>query len=63
MSVLGNRAAPFGDRHDAAMDLGRFSDAEVLACLEAVMVDPSEDADLVDVCRESIEEIRQRLQE
>ena len=60
ISVLNYRAEPFSDRHDAAMDLGEFDDADALACLQAVLSDPSEDADLVDVCRESIDEIRAR---
>ena len=40
MSVLQDRAAPFGDRHDAAMDLGAFDGPEVEAALIAVACDP-----------------------
>jgi hypothetical protein len=63
ISVLLDRTAPVGDRHDAAMDLGTFDEAAVLVALIEVASDAQEDELILDGCGESIAEIwaRQRM--
>src|SRR5204863_9158536 len=50
ISVLLDRGAEFGDRDDAAMDLGAFDDQSAFDALLAVATDPTEDSDLHDTC-------------
>ena len=52
--------APFGDRSDAAMDLGAFDEPEAVAALNRIVDDATEDPDLVDQCRESLLDIQRR---
>lgn len=60
ISVLQDQSAPFGDRDDAAMDLAAFDEPGALLALESVADDPATDRDLVESCRDSLVEIRQR---
>ena len=60
ISVFLNRMAPFGDRSDAAMDLGAFDEPEAVAALNRIVDDATEDPDLVDQCRESLLDIQRR---
>ncbi len=60
ISVLLDRKAPFGDRHDAAMDLGASDQPEAAAALNQVADDATEDPDLVEECRESLMTIEDR---
>ncbi len=62
ISVLLNRLAPFGDRSDAAMDLGAFNEPEAAAALNQIADDATEDPDLVAECRESLMDIRHRTE-
>ena len=57
ISVLLDRAAEFGDRDDAAMDLSAYPSASVENALLKVACDPSEDADLQEACGESLAEL------
>ena len=60
VSVLQDRSAPFGDRHDAAMDLAGYDDPEVVEALTKVKEDPSEDTEIVEEAAQSLLEIRRR---
>lgn len=60
ISVLLDRLAPFGDRSDAAMDLGAFDEPEAAAALKQLAEDATEDPDLVEQCRESLMDIEHR---
>ena len=57
ISLLLDRTAEFGDRDDAAMDLGTFDQLEVVSALATVAADPTEDDDLVARCGESLAQI------
>ena len=52
--------AEFGDRSDAAMDLGQFDGETAEQALASVANDPRCDVDLVELCRESLTEISAR---
>ena len=54
VAVLANRGSEFGDRHDAAMDLGAFDQPEAEAALLAVASDLTEDPDIADAAGESL---------
>lgn len=58
--VLLNRDAEFGDRHDAAMDLSEFDGEFVESALEQVINNKQEDADLIEECEQSLQEVRDR---
>ena len=58
--VLLNRDAEFGDRHDAAMDLCEFDGEAVESALEQVINNKQEDADLIEECEQSLQEVRDR---
>jgi hypothetical protein len=60
LGVLADRTAEFGDRHDAAMDLGAFDEPEVEVALLAVASDLSEDPDIADAVGESLHEVWHR---
>jgi len=60
ISVLLNSNAEYGDRDDAAMDLGSFDDPQAEDALLKVALDSSTDPDLADRCRESLMEIQRR---
>jgi len=57
ISLLLDRYAPFGDRHDAAMDLGAFETPESENALISIVLDRPEDDDLVETAAESLAEI------
>jgi hypothetical protein len=57
IQVLLDAGAEFGDRHDAAMDLGAFDGEEVEAALALLACDTSTDPDLADACGESLAEV------
>ena len=55
--VLLDAEAAFGDRHDAAMDLGAFDDRGVEEALAHLACHEGADEDLADACGESLAEI------
>mgnify|MGYP001561325861 CR=1 FL=1 len=55
--VLLDPTAEFGDRDDAALDLGAYAQPEAEAALLRVACDPSSDLQLVDTCGEALGEI------
>jgi hypothetical protein len=57
IQVLLDVRAEFGDRHDAAMDLGAFDETEVEEALARLACDVGTDDDLADACGESLAEI------
>ncbi|MEQ1719300.1 MAG: hypothetical protein ABL907_25485 [Hyphomicrobium sp.] len=57
IGVLLDPRAEFGDRDDAAMDLGSFDDACVEQALAQIACDFQADCDLADSCGESLAEI------
>lgn len=57
ISVLLDRNAEFGDRDDAAMDLGMYDEEEAELALLAVASDSHTDPLLADSCGESLAEI------
>lgn len=57
IGVLLNSNAPFGDRHDAAMDLARFDEVEAESALTACLLDKATSEDLADACAESLAEV------
>tara|TARA_R110002049_G_scaffold272614_1_gene450203 strand:- start:107 stop:568 length:462 start_codon:yes stop_codon:yes gene_type:complete len=63
VAVLLDREAPFGDRHDAAMDLANYDEPEALEALNSVKNDPDEDADIVEEVEQSLLEIYRRRNE
>jgi len=54
ISLLLDKTAEFGDRDDAAMDLGSFDQPAVVSVLATVASDPSEDDDIVARSGESL---------
>lgn len=58
--VLLDKAAEFGDRDDAAMDLADFDDPAAEVALTKVVQDLSEDPDIADRAGESLAEIWNR---
>jgi hypothetical protein len=60
ISVLLDPSAPFGDRHDAAMDLGCVVAAEAEAALLQVALNLTEDPDIADAAGESLRSIWSR---
>ena len=57
IELLFDTSGEFGDRDDAAMELGQFIESQVEAALATVAISPNSDADLVDRCGESLAEI------
>src|SRR5689334_10876145 len=57
IQVLLNVNADYGDRHDAAMDLGTFDSTEVEAALAQVGCSSDTDEDLADACGQSLAEL------
>lgn len=57
LGVLLDSTAEFGDRHDAAMDLGAFDEARVEEAPARLACDAGTDDDLADACGESLAEI------
>ena len=57
LAVLADSSGKFGDRHDAAMDLGAFDEPEVEAALLAVASEQTQDPDIADAARESLRQI------
>jgi|SRR5918992_846519 hypothetical protein len=57
IGVLLDAGAEFGDRDDAALDLGEFDEPEAEAALLAVAADPATDLALAEMCVESLAEI------
>jgi hypothetical protein len=57
ISVLLNAEAEFGDRHDAAMDLGAYDEMIAEKALIQTVTDVDEDEDIVDAAAESLHEI------
>lgn len=57
VAVLLDRNAPFGDRHDAAMDLARFDEDEAERALTSCLLDELTNQDLADACAESLAEV------
>lgn len=55
--LLLDKTAEFGDRDDAAMDLGRFDEPMAEDALFHVATDSGEDIDLVETSGESLAEI------
>ena len=60
ISVLSDPSAEFGDRCDAALDLGAFDEPEAEMALLSVTLDHQADADLVDHAGNSLWEIWSR---
>lgn len=60
ISVLNNTSAEFGDRHDAAMDLGGYDEPEAEDALTKVILDPTTDPSLAEAVGESLAEIWSR---
>lgn len=57
ISVLLDKSREFGDRDDAAMDLGSYDGSDVEEALLKVVMDHSEDEDIVDRAVESLAEV------
>jgi len=57
IQVLLDEKAEYGDRHDAAMDLGAFDADGVEEALAHIACDGVTDEDLADACGESLAEI------
>ena len=57
IQVLLDEMAEYGDRHDAAMDLGSFDAERVENALVRVASDKTTDEDLADACGESLAEV------
>lgn len=60
ISVLLDQSAEYGDRDDAAMDLGAYDEPEAEAALLSVACLPETDPDLAERCGESLGEIWSR---
>lgn len=60
ISLLLDKKAEFGDRDDAAMDLGEFDDTAAEEALTTVVQDSTEDGDIADRAGESLSEIWKR---
>jgi len=54
ITVLLDASAEYGDRDDAAMDLGGFDHPAAEAALVAVASDPATDEELADTCGEAL---------
>jgi hypothetical protein len=54
ISVLTDKIAEFGDRHDAAMDLEAYDESIAEDALILIVTDISEDEDIVDAAAESL---------
>ncbi|NNE47284.1 MAG: hypothetical protein HKN37_11555 [Rhodothermales bacterium] len=54
ISVLLDQSAEFGDRDDAAMDLASYDDPVVAKALLRIVLDHSENEDLIDSAGESL---------
>ncbi len=63
VAVLLDREAPFGDRHDAAMDLAQYDEPEGWEALTSVKNDPNEDPHIVEEAEQSLLEIHRRRNE
>ena len=57
VELLRDTHAEYGDRDDAAMELGAFDNPEVEEALAAVAADPQSDSELADPCGESLAQI------
>ena len=57
IGVLLDSAAEFGDRDDAAMDLSEFDNQSVIDALQKVIDSKESDEDLVERCKESLNEM------
>lgn len=60
IDVLLNPQAEYGDRHDAAMDLGAFDGMDVEEALSLVASDATANEGLADACGESLGQIWSR---
>lgn len=60
ISVLLNTEAGYGDRDDAAMDLGEFDEPAVEEALLKVVLSPTEDEGIADSAGESLWQIWSR---
>lgn len=60
INVLLDSSAEFGDRDDAAMDLGAFDESHAFDALYSIASDPGADADLQERCGESLAQICRR---
>ena len=60
ISVLLDKRAEYGDRDDAAMDLGAYDEAAAEQALIVIVTDLNEDEDIVDSAADSLWEIWQR---
>ena len=60
ISVLLDETTPFGDRDDAAMDLGAYDEPEAEEALLSVACHPATDPLLAETCGESLGEIWSR---
>jgi len=63
VAVLLDGEAPFGDRHDAAMDLAGYDEPEVWEALTRVKNDPNEEPDIIEEAEQSLLEIQRRRAE
>lgn len=63
ISVLLDLTAEYGDRDDAAMDLGAYDSPQVVDALVRVATDSSEDPELQDSCGESLAAVVSRRAE
>ena len=63
ISVLLDKSAEFGDRHDAAMDLAEYDEPEAWEALARVKNDPTEDPEIVEETEQSLLEIQLRRTE
>lgn len=57
ISVLLDYSAEFGDRDDAAMDLGAFDGPDVEKALLKIVCNKSEDENIIDRAAESLSEV------
>jgi hypothetical protein len=57
INVLLDEAAEYGDRDDAAMDLGGYDEPAAEEALMSVAANPQSDDDLVETCAEALCEI------
>lgn len=60
IAVLTERQAEFGDRLDAAMDLGEFNEPEAYTALAGRVIDPEEDSEIARECALSLVDIWRR---
>lgn len=60
ISVLLDREADFGDRHDAAMDLSELDGEAVVLALNQIIEDKTEDPDIVEECEQSLLDLKRR---